>query len=219
MIKSGTCLCLRHWVNSNRQHESHLSFIQAHREGSFGGLSLSDWLPETAVITGSDQSNESTDVAEHKGSFFSLCLCLSRCLSLRLLAHFLSSLSLSSTYFHERLCRESSAKHLEHIFLAFMFSRLAGGYVFIILSLTCAERINHHSFGPSYYTDLDSFYLQTKIIKSNVIFLITEKYSVHCYKCVNKRKVVVIEVQGVSDYSQIVPTYTILDPDPDTVKS
>lgn len=64
MIKSGTCLCLRHWVNSNRQHESHLSFIQAHREGSFGGLSLSDWLPETAVITGSDQSNESTDVAQ-----------------------------------------------------------------------------------------------------------------------------------------------------------
>lgn len=108
---------------------------------------------------------------------------------------------------------------MEHIFLAFMFSRLAGGYVFIILSLTCAERINHHSFSPSYYTDLDSFYLQTKIIKSNVIFLITEKYSVHCYKCVNKRKVVVIEVQGVSDYSQIVPTYTILDPDPDTVKS
>lgn len=100
-----------------------------------------------------------------------------------------------------------------------MFSRLAGGYVFIILSLTCAECINHHSFSPSYYTDLDSFYLQTKIIKSNVIFLITEKYSVHCYKCVNKMKVVVIEVQGVSDYSQIVPTYTILDPDPDTVKS
>lgn len=31
--------------------------------------------------------------------------------------------------------------------------------------------------------------------------------------------VVVIEVQGVSDYSQIVPTYTILDPAPDTVRS
>lgn len=89
MITSGKCLCSGHTVNSNRQHESHLSSSGPWRGGgSFRGLSLSDWQPEPVVITGSGLSNESTDGDEHKASFLCLRLfvSLSFFVALRVLA-------------------------------------------------------------------------------------------------------------------------------------